>query len=159
MANASRGLPRQESKTLQASADDDRRELSLGVRPESPSSSPLAAKSSSAARLNPVTALRVEGVAPSVAHRVATLEALLDAGWSTTDIVTLSQIKPISVVFSVPQQQLARVNAASAGGTLTVEAISGDGQTVIDNGTLAVVDNQVDLVAHFQRGNVRILFQ
>jgi multidrug efflux system membrane fusion protein len=62
----------------------------------------------------------------------------------TTGIVTLSQIKPISVVFSVPQQQLARVNAASAGGTLTVEAISGDGQTVIDNGTLAVVDNQVD---------------
>jgi membrane fusion protein, multidrug efflux system len=62
----------------------------------------------------------------------------------TTGIVTLSQIKPISVVFSVPQQQLARVNAASGGGTLTVEAISGDGQTVIDNGSLAVVDNQVD---------------
>ncbi|PZM08208.1 efflux RND transporter periplasmic adaptor subunit [Rhizobium tubonense] len=62
----------------------------------------------------------------------------------TTGIVTLSQIKPISVVFSVPQQQLARVNAASAGGLLSVEAISGDGQTVIDNGTLAVVDNQVD---------------
>jgi multidrug efflux system membrane fusion protein len=62
----------------------------------------------------------------------------------TTGIVTLSQIRPISVVFSVPQQQLARVNAASAGGTLSVEAISGDGQTVVDNGTLAVVDNQVD---------------
>ena len=62
----------------------------------------------------------------------------------TTGIVTLSQIRPISVVFSVPQQQLARVNAASAAGTLSVEAISGDGQTVVDNGTLAVVDNQVD---------------
>ncbi|MDL2404176.1 efflux RND transporter periplasmic adaptor subunit [Rhizobium calliandrae] len=61
-----------------------------------------------------------------------------------TGIVTLSQIKPISVLFSVPQQQLARVNAASAAGTLSVQAIASDGQTVVDNGTLAVVDNQVD---------------
>jgi multidrug efflux system membrane fusion protein len=61
-----------------------------------------------------------------------------------TGIVTLSQIKPISVLFSIPQQQLARVNAASAAGTLSVQAMRSDGQTVIDNGTLAVVDNQVD---------------
>ncbi|MBB4567982.1 efflux RND transporter periplasmic adaptor subunit [Rhizobium leucaenae] len=61
-----------------------------------------------------------------------------------TGIVTLSQIKPISVLFSIPQQQLGRVNAASATGTLSVQAIASNGQTVIDNGTLAVVDNQVD---------------
>jgi len=61
-----------------------------------------------------------------------------------TGIVTLSQIKPISVVFSVPQQQLARVNAAMGGGKLAVEATAGDGKTVIDNGMLVVVDNQVD---------------
>lgn len=63
----------------------------------------------------------------------------------TTGIVTLSQIRPISVVFSVPQQQLAKVNAASALGTLGVQALSGGGQQVIDTGTLAVVDNQVDI--------------
>lgn len=62
----------------------------------------------------------------------------------TTGIVTLSQIKPISVLFSIPQQQLGRVNAASAAGALSVQAIASDGQTVIDSGTLAVVDNQVD---------------
>lgn len=61
-----------------------------------------------------------------------------------TGIVTLSQIKPISVLFSIPQQQLARVNAASAAGTLSVQAMGSDGQTVIDNGALGVVDNQVD---------------
>ena len=61
-----------------------------------------------------------------------------------TGIVTLSQIRPISVLFSIPQQQLARVNAASAAGTLAVQAMGSDGQTVVDNGTLAVVDNQVD---------------
>lgn len=62
----------------------------------------------------------------------------------TTGIVTLSQIQPISVLFSIPQQQLARVNAASVAGTLAVQAMGNDGQTVVDSGSLAVVDNQVD---------------
>ncbi len=62
----------------------------------------------------------------------------------TTGIVTLSQIKPISVLFSIPQQQLARVNAANAAGTLAVQAMGNDGETVVDNGNLQVVDNQVD---------------
>ncbi|WP_047453369.1 efflux RND transporter periplasmic adaptor subunit [Rhizobium rhizogenes] len=62
----------------------------------------------------------------------------------TTGIVTLSQIRPISVLFSIPQQQLARVNAANAAGALSVQAMASDGQTVVDKGTLAVVDNQVD---------------
>ncbi|MBZ5762187.1 MULTISPECIES: efflux RND transporter periplasmic adaptor subunit [unclassified Rhizobium] len=63
----------------------------------------------------------------------------------TTGIVTLSQIRPISVVFSVPQQQLAKVNAANAAGTLSVQALAGGDQAVVDTGTLAVVDNQVDV--------------
>jgi multidrug efflux system membrane fusion protein len=62
----------------------------------------------------------------------------------TTGIVTLSQIKPISVLFSIPQQRLAEINEADAAGSLSVQALSGDGQKVIDTGTLAVVDNQVD---------------
>ena len=62
----------------------------------------------------------------------------------TTGIVTLSQIQPISVLFSIPQQQLARINAASTAGTLAVQAMGNDGETVVDNGSLAVVDNQVD---------------
>jgi multidrug efflux system membrane fusion protein len=62
----------------------------------------------------------------------------------TTGIVTLSQIKPISVQFSIPQQQLAKINVASAANTLSVQALSGDGKTIIDKGTLAVIDNQVD---------------
>jgi len=61
-----------------------------------------------------------------------------------TGIVTLSQIKPISVQFAIPQQQLSKINRASSASTLAVQAISGDGKTVIDNGTLAVIDNQVD---------------
>jgi multidrug efflux system membrane fusion protein len=63
----------------------------------------------------------------------------------TTGIVTLSQIRPISVVFSVPQQQLAKVNAASANGDLSVLALAGGSQAVVDTGKLSVIDNQVDI--------------
>ena len=56
----------------------------------------------------------------------------------------ITQIKPISVFFSLPQQQLARVNRAFAQGPLMVEALGSDNKTVVDRGTLQVVDNQVD---------------
>ncbi|CAM5766146.1 hypothetical protein LMIY3S_01722 [Labrys miyagiensis] len=63
---------------------------------------------------------------------------------SSTGIVTISQMKPISVLFNLPQQSLADIIAASAGGALQVQALRGDNKTVIDTGTLDVIDNQVD---------------
>jgi membrane fusion protein, multidrug efflux system len=63
---------------------------------------------------------------------------------NATPIVTLTQVKPISMIFSLPQQELARINKAFAAGPLAVEALGGDNTTVIDRGTLQVVDNQVD---------------
>ena len=62
----------------------------------------------------------------------------------SSGIVTLSQIRPITVVFSVPQQELARVNAASSKAPLSVDAFADDGKTVLGQGRLTVVDNQVD---------------
>ena len=59
-------------------------------------------------------------------------------------IVVLTQIQPISVLFTLPQQQLGIVNKAFAKGPLTVEALGPDNKTVIDRGTLQVVDNLVD---------------
>jgi multidrug efflux system membrane fusion protein len=61
-----------------------------------------------------------------------------------TGIVIITQLRPISVFFSLPQQQLGRVNAAFAKGPLTVEALGPDNKTVVDRGKLVVVDNQVD---------------
>jgi multidrug efflux system membrane fusion protein len=61
-----------------------------------------------------------------------------------TGLVVITQIQPISVIFTLPQQQLGQVNAAFAKGPLTVEAFGADNKTVIDRGTLQVVDNQVD---------------
>lgn len=59
-------------------------------------------------------------------------------------IVVLTQLKPISVLFNLPQQELNQVNTAFAKGPLGVEAQRSDNDAVLDRGTLRVVDNQVD---------------
>src|SRR6266481_2730508 len=61
-----------------------------------------------------------------------------------TGLVTITQLQPIAVQFSLPQQQIVRVNAASAKGALTVDVFGNDGVTVIDSGKLTGIDNQVD---------------
>jgi multidrug efflux system membrane fusion protein len=62
----------------------------------------------------------------------------------TTGIVVITQLKPISIFFSIPQQQLNRVNKAFGEGALAVEALGADNKTVVDRGTLKVIDNQID---------------
>jgi multidrug efflux system membrane fusion protein len=59
-------------------------------------------------------------------------------------IVIITEIKPISVIFTLPQQQLGQVNGALALGTVSVEALDADGKSLLDRGSLQVVDNQVD---------------
>jgi membrane fusion protein, multidrug efflux system len=61
-----------------------------------------------------------------------------------TGLVIITQLQPIAVQFSLPQQQIVRVNAASARGALTVDVFGNDGITVVDSGTLKGIDNQVD---------------
>jgi multidrug efflux system membrane fusion protein len=72
-------------------------------------------------------------------------------------------MQPIAVQFSLPQQQIVRVNAASARGALTVDVFGNDGTTVIDSGTLKGIDNQVDpttgtlkLKAEFPNANFQL---
>jgi multidrug efflux system membrane fusion protein len=62
----------------------------------------------------------------------------------TNGIVVVTQIDPIAVIFSLPQDELPRVNAALAAGDVKVEALSRDGATTLGEGTLALVDNQVN---------------
>jgi multidrug efflux system membrane fusion protein len=61
-----------------------------------------------------------------------------------TGVAIITQLQPIAVLFSLPQQQIARVNAASARGALTVDVFGNDGVTVADTGKLSGIDNQVD---------------
>lgn len=62
----------------------------------------------------------------------------------TTGLVVITQLQPIAVWFSLPQQQIMRVNAAAAKGALAVDVFGNDGMTVIDTGKLTGIDNQVD---------------
>jgi multidrug efflux system membrane fusion protein len=61
-----------------------------------------------------------------------------------TGIVVITQLQPIAVLFTLPQQQVADVNRAFGKGPLPVDAFGADNKTVADKGVLQVVDNQVD---------------
>ena len=63
----------------------------------------------------------------------------------STGIVMVTQIQPIAVQFTVPQQKLRAIaDAMGKGEALTVLAVDSDGKTVVDEGRLEVIDNQVN---------------
>jgi multidrug efflux system membrane fusion protein len=62
-------------------------------------------------------------------------------------ILTIAQVQPIAVVFTAPEQQLPDINAALKGGSLEVTAFSSDGQRRLGDGSLKLVDNQVDVAS------------
>jgi len=64
---------------------------------------------------------------------------------STTGIAVITTIAPITVIFAVPQNELAPIIARmNAGATLTASAYSSDDTTKIADGVLTAINNQVD---------------
>jgi multidrug efflux system membrane fusion protein len=61
-----------------------------------------------------------------------------------TGIVVVTQLQPISVIFTLPEEVLLAVNEALARGPLPVTAMSRDGKTTLDTGTVGLVDNLID---------------
>jgi multidrug efflux system membrane fusion protein len=63
----------------------------------------------------------------------------------TGGLVVITQLEPISVIFTLPQDVLPRVTAAeAAGGPLNVTAFARDDKTELGQGVLELVDNQID---------------
>jgi multidrug efflux system membrane fusion protein len=62
----------------------------------------------------------------------------------TTGIVTIAEIHPISVIFTLPEDELQAVQRALAAGTVQATAIADDGKTVLDKGKLVLADNMID---------------
>ncbi len=62
----------------------------------------------------------------------------------TTGIVSVTQVHPISLVFTLPQDQLPQVRAAMQAGPPPVTATAPDGVTPLSDGRLVAVDNSVD---------------
>jgi len=74
---------------------------------------------------------------------------LVDAGnlihaTDTTGLVSITQIHPIAVIFTMPQQNLPAIQAAMAKGTLPAYAYASSDGTLLDTGELLTMDNNID---------------
>jgi len=69
-----------------------------------------------------------------------------------TGIVTVAQIEPIAVIFTAPEEQLPNIMQAQAIAPLKTIAITTDGKKPLAEGTLSVVNNQVDTTS----GTIRL---
>ncbi|WP_158926695.1 efflux RND transporter periplasmic adaptor subunit [Acidisphaera sp. S103] len=81
----------------------------------------------------------------------------------TTPIVTITQIQPISVIFTLPQKDLPEVQAAIRKGPLRAIAYPQDGTDALGQGSLLLVNNQisqasgtVELKATFPNKNAKL---
>jgi multidrug efflux system membrane fusion protein len=74
---------------------------------------------------------------------------LVDAGnlvraTDATGLVVITQIDPVAVFFTLPEDELPRVTAALARGEVPVEVRSRDDQALLGKGKLLVLDNQIN---------------
>lgn len=72
----------------------------------------------------------------------------IDAGNVVTagsgTLVTITQMRPISVLFTLPESGLAQVNRALASGPVDIAVLSRDAGQPVARGRLELVDNQID---------------
>ncbi len=74
---------------------------------------------------------------------------MIDAGnmvhaTDATGLVVLTQIEPISVLFTLPEDDFTAVNRQMAAGSLTAAATNRDDGAVLGRGTLLLINNQID---------------
>ena len=67
----------------------------------------------------------------------------------TNGLVVITQLKPISVIFTLPEQTLGQIHEQMGAGrgadSFTVIAVDRDNSTNLGEGKLAVIDNQIDV--------------
>ena len=59
-------------------------------------------------------------------------------------LLVITQLQPIAVIFSLPQDNLQSVSQHMRNGKLSVDAYSRDDQTKLATGSLTTIDNQID---------------
>jgi multidrug efflux system membrane fusion protein len=62
----------------------------------------------------------------------------------TNPMLVLTQLQPISVIFTLPEDQLPSVSQHMKGTTLPVDVYSRDNQTKLATGKLVTIDNEID---------------
>jgi membrane fusion protein, multidrug efflux system len=97
-----------------------------------------------AARLNLSYCQITSPVAGLVGLRQVDIGNLVQADQST-EIVTVTQMQPMSVLFTVPENDLSQIfQRATAGTKLAVQAYDRNMQHLIASGTLSSIDNQIN---------------
>lgn len=64
-----------------------------------------------------------------------------------TGILSITQTTPISVIFTAPEGELPAITTALKSGPLAVTALSSDGKRTLAQGTLSLIDNEVDVAS------------
>lgn len=59
-------------------------------------------------------------------------------------LLVVTQLQPITVIFTLPEDQLPKVAKRMRNGVLPVDAYSRDNQTKLDTGKLLTIDNEID---------------
>ena len=62
----------------------------------------------------------------------------------TTGMVVVTQLEPISIIFTLPEETFGQLSEALARGTVTATALSRDDKEELDHGTVELIDNQID---------------
>jgi multidrug efflux system membrane fusion protein len=95
-------------------------------------------------------------------QRLVDLGNLVMTGQSTP-LVSITQIKPIFVNFTVPQDQTDKIRTNQTKGPLTVQAYGSDDKTLLAEGKVTLIDNQIDqttgtlrLKGTFENANERL---
>jgi multidrug efflux system membrane fusion protein len=70
---------------------------------------------------------------------------IVHATGDSNALVVITQLRPISVAFTLPEQDLRQIQEQRIGGhELPALALDRDNRTMLDEGKLAVIDNQID---------------
>jgi multidrug efflux system membrane fusion protein len=62
----------------------------------------------------------------------------------TAGMVVVTQLEPIAVMLSLPEESFSELSAALRRGPVAATALSRDGKQVLDTGTVELIDNQID---------------
>lgn len=103
------------------------------------------------ARLNLAYADIRAPIAGRTGQRLVDIGNLVQAG-QPTSLVTITQIKPIFVNFTVPQDYAEAIRHNQQAGALSVLAYASDDKTLLAEGKLSLIDNQIDVAT----GTIRL---
>jgi multidrug efflux system membrane fusion protein len=63
---------------------------------------------------------------------------------ATTGMVVVTQLEPIAIIFSLPEEQFLQLSTALSKGAVSATALSRDDRQQLDAGRVELIDNQID---------------